>query len=427
MAPRQPAGGGVTDPAPPVGRPPADLYVARQPILDRAKRTYAYELLFRPGESDRYDGSDGDRASLRVLDASFLSAGIHDITGGKRAFVNFTRETLVSGYASILPRNVVVVEVLESVVPDEEVLEACRLLKDAGHTLALDDFVAGSDAERLVTLADIVKVDFVHTAAAERRRLAQRFLAQGLVLVAEKVETEAEFVEGVELGYHYFQGYFFERPVRVAATTLPAAKLTLLRLLQRVNQPSADFQEIEALIKQEVGLTYKLLAYLNSAAMGRRQRIESVGHALILLGEDGVRKWVSVVALAGLGIDRPFELVVVSVTRARFCETAADAIGVGARAQDAFLLGLFSLLDALLSRPMAEILSTVPLADDARAALSGEDNALRRLLELAIAYERGDWARAAGLARAWPVPETTFAQLHRRAVEEANATTRLVS
>ncbi len=416
----------MTDPATSAGGPTPDLYVARQPILDRAKRTYAYELLFRSGASDGYDASDGDRASLRVLDASFLSSGIHEITGGKRAFVNFTRETLVSGYATILPRDVVVIEVLESVVPDEDVLKACRHLKAAGHTLALDDFEAGSDAERLVAFADIVKVDFVHTTAAERASLARRFLAQGLVLVAEKVETEGAFTEGVELGYHYFQGYFFERPVLVAATSLPASKLTLLRLLQRVNQPAPDFREVETLIKQEVGLTYKLLTYLNSAAMGRRQRIESIGHALILLGEDGVRKWVSVVALAGLGIDRPFELVVASVTRARFCETGAGAIGgLGARPQDAFLLGLFSLLDALLGRPMPEILTTVPLTDDVRAALCGEDNALRRLLELAIAYERGDWAKAAGLARGWPVPETTFVQLHRRAVEEANATTRL--
>ena len=414
----------MTDPAVPGGGPPADLFVARQPILDRFKRTYAYELLFRSGAADRYDeGTDGDRASLRVLDASFLSAGIHEITGGKRAFVNFTRETLVEGYATILPRDIVVVEVLESVVPDEDVLKACRLLKAAGHTLALDDFVAGSEAERLVALADIVKVDFVHTAPAERRRLAQRFAAQGLILVAEKVETEAEFTEGVELGYHYFQGYFFERPVLVAGTSLPAAKLTLLRLLQRALQPAPDFLEVEALIKQEVGLTYKLLVYLNSAAMGRRQRIESVGHALILLGEDGMRKWVSVVALAGLGIDRPFELVVASVTRARFCESAAVAVGVGARAQDAFLLGLFSLLDALLGRPMPEVVASVPLADDTRAALCGDDNPLRRLLDLGIAYERGDWARATHLASAWPLPEATFAQLHRRAVEDADTTT----
>lgn len=402
-----------------------DVFVARQPILDRARRTDGYELLFRSGTANQFDGTSGDQASLNVLDVSFFTLGLPAITGGKRAFVNFTRDTLMRGYATILPRHQVVVEILETVEPDDDVVEACRVLKQAGHTIALDDFVPGGAGERLVPFADIVKVDFERSGPAARARLASELRARGVALLAEKVETEHEFAEGVAAGYSYFQGYFLSRPVIVSGPSVPAAKLSLLQLLHEIHRPGADLAAIEQVIKREVALTYKLLTYINSVAFGFRRRIETVGHALAMLGEVGVKKWASVAALSGLGIDKPFELVVTSVSRARFCELLAAAAGLQHRAADAFLMGLFSMMDALLGRPLAEVVGLLPVADDVRGALSGESNALRQLLDLAVAYERGHWAAVAAQSAALSVQDGALSEMYLQAVAWGNAASAL--
>jgi EAL and modified HD-GYP domain-containing signal transduction protein len=402
-----------------------DVFVARQPILDRARRTDGYELLFRSGTVNHFDGSSGDQASLNVLDVSFFTLGLPAITGGKRAYVNFTRDTLMRGYATILPRQQVVVEILETVVPDDDVVEACRVLKQAGHTIALDDFVAGGPAERLVPFADIIKVDFERSAPADRARLVERLRPTGVALLAEKVETEDEFAEGVAAGYTYFQGYFLSRPVIISGPSVPAAKRSLLQLLHEIHRPGADLAAIEQVIKREVALTYKLLTYINSAAFGFRRRIETVGHTLAMLGEVGVKKWASVAALSGLGSDKPFELVVTSVSRARFCELLAVGAGLQRRAADAFLMGLFSMMDALLGRPLVEILDQLPVAADVRQALSGESNPLRRLLDLAVAYERGHWSAVAEHSAALSLQDGALSEMYLQAVAWGNAASAL--
>jgi c-di-GMP-related signal transduction protein len=402
-----------------------DVFVARQPILDRARRTDGYELLFRSGSANQFDAASGDQASLNVLDVSFFTLGLPAITGGKRAFVNFTRDTLMRGYATILPRRQVVVEILETVEPDDDVIQACRVLKQAGHTIALDDFVPGGPGERLVPFADIVKVDFERSGPAERAQLAERLRPRGVALLAEKVETEDDFAQGVAAGYAYFQGYFLSRPLIVSGPSVPAAKLSLLKLLHEIHGPGADLAAIEQVIKREVALTYKLLTYINSAAFGFRRRIETVGHALAMLGEVGVKKWASVAALSGLGIDKPFELVVTSVLRARFCELLAAAAGLQHRAADAFLMGLFSMMDALLGRPLAEVVAQLPVADDVRDALSGESSVLRPLLDLAVAYERGHWAAVAAQSAALSIQDGALSEMYLQAVAWGNAASAL--
>jgi EAL and modified HD-GYP domain-containing signal transduction protein len=404
-----------------------DVCVARQPILDRSGRTFGYELLFRSGATEAFDGADGDQASLSVLDTSFLTLGIESITGGRRAFVNFTRHTLVNGYATILPRSLIVVEILENVPPDEEVLRACRLLKEAGHMIALDDFVLGAAGQPFVEVVDIVKVDFTLSGPRERVLLAEQLRPLGVKLLAEKVETQEDFTQGLDAGYTYFQGYFFSRPVLVSGKSLPAQKLVLLQLLREVNRPETDLNGIEALVRREVSLTYKLLAYLNSAAFGFRRPIRTVRHALAMLGEAGMRKWVSVIALSGLAGDQPFELVVSSVVRARFAESLSSAAGLADRADDAFLMGLFSLIDALVGRPLAEILDTLPLGDDIRLALLGDASPLRRVLDLVLAYERASWDAVAGLASELGLAESAVADLYVQALEWGNAAAPLQS
>jgi EAL and modified HD-GYP domain-containing signal transduction protein len=400
-----------------------DAFVARQPIFDRARRTYAYELLFRAGRTEHgAPGGDPDQASIRVLDIAYLLLGIERVTGGRPAFVNFTRDTLVKGYASIAPGSSIVVEILESVVADAEVLEACRRLSEAGHLIALDDVVCDQVSPELLEVADIVKVDFVQNGPQERRRLVEQLRPRGLKLLAEKVETEEDWRQAFEAGYDYFQGYFFSRPVIIAGREVPASRLNLLRLLHRIHQPDADLGQVESIIRHEVSLTLKLLTYMNLTAFGLRQPVSSIRQALLLLGVNGVRKWASVVALASAGGDRPFELVVTSVVRARFCELLAQRAGGEARAEDGFFAGLFSLLDAILGRPLPELLDTLPIGDDVRRALLGQAGALRGVLDVVLAYERGAWDAVARLAAAHGLDERAVAEAYVTAVAWGNST-----
>jgi EAL and modified HD-GYP domain-containing signal transduction protein len=368
-----------------------EVFVARQPIFDRYRQLYAYELLFRSGLQNAFQATDSDRASIKVIADSFLRFGIQRMTGGKRAFINFTRDTLVKGYATLLPKELVVVEILENVEQDVEVFDACRQLKRLGYTIALDDFVCEDWGNPLVHFADIIKVDFRATSARMRAQLPPLIASRKIRSLAEKIETRAEFDEAVELGYAYLQGYFFSKPMVLSGRDVPGVRGRYLEVLREVNAPSLDFAQIEALIKREPSLTYKLMTYINSVAFGFRSRITSIRQALGLLGEDAVRKWASVVALAGLAQDQPSELVVSSLVRARFCELTAGATMLDDRAPELFFLGLFSLLDAITGRPMAEVLQDLPVADDVKMALLGNRNRLRDVLNCALAYEQAEW------------------------------------
>ena len=400
-----------------------DVFVARQPIFDRRRRTYAYELLFRSdADSVDYDGSNADHASLHVLDASLSVLGLETLTGGKRAFINFTRDTLVNGYASILPKHSVVVEILETVEPDDEVLKVCRTLKDTGHLLALDDFVPGQSHEEFLELVDIVKVDFVQNTRDDRARVVDRLRPRGVKLLAEKVETPDDFAHALRAGYHYFQGNFFEKAVVLSARDVPASNLSLLNLLREINRPDADFRRIEEVIKREVALTYKLLSYMNRAAFAFRRKVQTLQQALMMLGESGVKKWVSMVALTAMGVDKPFELVVNSVVRAKFCESVALRIGIGERAHEAFLMGLLSLIDTLLERPLPELLGVLPLTEDVRQALLGEANELGDVYRLVLAYERGAWDQVPKLAADLGLSEAVIPDLYVQAIAWGNST-----
>ena len=368
-----------------------DRFVARQPIFDESLKVWAYELLFRSSPENFFVETDGDEATSRVIANSFLLFGIDAIAEDGRAFINFTRNLLIKDYAIALPRERVVVEVLETVEPDEEVVAACRKLKKHGFVLALDDFVADSALEPLVDLADIVKVDFMLTDAASQRRLASQLLPRGVRLLAEKIETHEQLHLAKDMGYTLFQGFFFSKPVIISRKEIPGNKLHYLRILKELGKSQVDLKNLARTISQDVSISYKLLRYVNSTAMGLRQQVTSIERAVYLLGEQGSRRWISLAVLTGLGEDRTPELVKTSLIRAKFAELLGVACGREDRRSDYFLMGLFSLVDALLGRPMAEILEELPLAEDVRAGLLGEENLMRAVLDLIAAYEQGDW------------------------------------
>ena len=395
-------------------------FVARQPIFDTKMKIYGYELLFRAGLEPYFRCDDPDLATSSVVVDGFLLFGMKTLTGGRRAFVNFTRNLLINDYAKVLPPEQVVVEILESVVPDEQVVAACRDLRARGYMLALDDFAFGIKHKPLVGLVDIVKIDFRQMKVPGRRDLMHACGNRGITFLAEKVETRSQYEQARQMGCSLFQGYFFGKPEILSSREIPTHQHNYYHLLQAIQQPQPNLIELEEIIKHETSLSYKLLRYLNSAAFAFRMEIRSIRHALALLGLDEVRKWVSVVAIAGIAKDRPSELVITSMVRARFAELLAPEAGLEERAPECFLMGLLSMMDAILGRPLADILAEVPVTADIKAALLTGSSPLHPIYEFIRAYERGDWDEIVPRADALRLTESRVTEAYLEAADWAN-------
>jgi c-di-GMP-related signal transduction protein len=378
-----------------------DVLVARQAIFDRERRVYGYELLFRSNAGqNEFDGTEGGLATKQVLANSLLVIGLENLVGTKKAFVNFGRGPLLQGWHASLPPESTVIELLETVEPDAEVLEACRKLREDGYRIALDDFVFRPGCEDLLDIADLVKIEIQSVPRPEQELLVRSSKARGLQVLAEKVETHEEFEWARQAGYDYFQGYFFARPVMMRGRQIPTAKLHCLRLLQEAQRPELDFERLEKLILQDVSLSYQLLRYVNSPLFSLSGNIRSIRQALLFFGEIELRKWIALATLARTAENKPSELIRHSLVRARFCESVARLAKNGLQ-QSAFLTGLFSLLDALIDRPLEETLSAMRLAPEIAAVLAGkapEGDRLAAVYELARSYELADWRRVEEIA-----------------------------
>lgn len=370
-----------------------EAFIGRQAILDQQKNVYAYEILFRSGLKNAFDPNlDGNVATQSVMVNAMLDFGMNKLVSDKRAFINFTEQNLLTRAPKLLPSETVVVEILENVQPTSEILEVVKELKEAGYKIALDDFVLLPGYEPLIEMADIIKVDFRITESPEERKKMREILPKHVRLLAEKIETEEEFQQALTYGYVLFQGYFFCKPTILQQKRLTSNALSKMRLLREINRQNVDFSAITGVISSDTNLVHKLLTYINSAGVGLANHVSNLKQATVLLGASGVRRWVTLVSLQTFSEDKPPELFTLSLMRAKFCELiAAKLKRPGLTADTGFLLGMFSLLDVLLNLPMEEVLKEVNLSDELTDALLGKDNDLRRLLDLVIAYEKGDW------------------------------------
>lgn len=375
--------------------------MARQPILNREQNTHGYELLSRSGPDNFFLQTDPDEATVSTIDFSLLAAS-SALTAGLPAFVNCTRNILMRDLITLLPRDRVVVEVLEDVIADEETLAACDRLRRAGYQIALDDYVPNSHTMRLLPFADIVKVDFLATNATRQAAIATDMRRRGIRLLAEKIETRDQFEFASRLGYHYFQGYFFCRPQMLTLNDIPCSKMAALHILSVANRDVYDVDELEQAILRDPSLCYRLLRYLNSASFGLFP-IRSIRHALSLLGQREIQKWVSIVVVISVARDRPGELIASTLTRARTCETLSALCHVDA--SEAFMVGVVSLMDAILDRPMDTVIAQLPLTNACKDALRGGRDPLGRLLQLAIGCERGAWEKISASAVELKLPE----------------------
>jgi EAL and modified HD-GYP domain-containing signal transduction protein len=368
-------------------------YVARQPIFDRDEKVFGYELLFRDGLVNCFTG-DSDYASRSTVDSSLL-IGLDVLCDGRCAFVNCTRDTLLKGLVTLLPSTLTIVEVLESVPPDPDVVAACKSLKEQGYMIALDDYVADDAREPLAEIADIIKVEMQLTTEQQREQMIRQFGPRRCRMLAEKIETHGDFVRARDQGFVYFQGYFFRRPEMLSTRDMPAHRLNYLRMLQEVSRPELDLNGLERLIKSEASVCYRLLRYLNSATFSFQKEIHSVKHALSLLGERDVRRWVRLIAAVGAGQDKTSDLVLSALVRGRFGELLSPRVSHGE--SDLFLLGLLSLIDAMLEMSMDAVLERISLDHETKAVLLGRPSVLRPVFQLMLAHESGEWAAAAAL------------------------------
>jgi c-di-GMP-related signal transduction protein len=389
-------------------------YVARQPIFTADEKVFGYELLFRDGVEDYFRETDADAAARKTLDTS-QQMGLQTLCEGRLAFVNCTREVLLKDYVTLLPSAQTVVEVLESVPADDLVKAAVQRLKQAGYMIALDDFVLDDARTPLVEFADILKVDLQITTPEQRATLVNRFGPWRCRMLIEKVETREEFNATKTAGFIYFQGYFFRKPELLQAKEIPANRLNYLRLLQAVSKPDLEVREMEELIKHEASVCYRLLRYLNSAAFGIRNEVRSIRHALTLLGEREVRRWVRLVVTLTAAEGRSSELLNTAMTRARFCELISNRVPHGD--SDLFLMGLLSMIDAILEIPMVTILENIPLEHETKAVLMGSPSKLTPVYQLMLAREAGDWEGTAERSRELGLSESEIAESYWQAMQ----------
>ncbi len=400
------------------GAPEVGLrYVARQPILDLHGRVYGYELLFRDGPGTIFTG-DGDLATRTMLDNT-LVFGWEKLASGAMAFVNCTREALTEALVDVMPPSMTVLEVLETLEPTPDLIEACRKLKADGFKIALDDFTWRSEVEPLVELADIIKVDFTLSDSDERRWMIRRLGNRGITWLAEKVETQAEYQQACDEGFTLFQGYYFCRPVLLQNRKVPANRLSQIEILQMLRAEQIDMKKLARLVKREAALTYRLLKLVNSPVCAVRQEVRSVETALLAVGEDTFRRIATLAITSELSTGQPAELLRMAFVRGRFCELMAAQSGQDSTEQ--YLLGMLSLLPAMLRVPMEQLTPSLPLREEIRQALLGADLPEQKVLGWLEQHEQGNWDACDRIVLQTGLTKATLASAYAQALVWAEA------
>jgi EAL and modified HD-GYP domain-containing signal transduction protein len=387
-------------------------YVARQPILDLRGRVHAYELLFRAGPETAFRG-DGDVATRTMLDNTVMF-GLDRLTAGLPAFVNCTREALTESLVDVLPPSMTVLEVLETLEPNPELIAACRQLKAAGFRLALDDFVWEPRFEPLIELANYIKVDIAATPAYQRRELMQRLKGKAIAMIAEKVETQQEYQQAKAEGFTLFQGYFFCRPILMKNRNIPANRLFHVQILQLLHKDPIDLHQLSDLLKKDTSLTYRLMRLVNSPICAMRQEVRSIETALVVVGEDAFRRIATLAVTSEMNSTQSMEILRMAFVRGRFCELAAGLCGLDSTEQ--YLMGMFSMLPAMLRVSIEDLAPSLPMREDIRGALIGQPLRERCLLQWVESTERGQWAECDKVIEEWSLPSEEIVRCYAEAI-----------
>lgn len=369
-----------------------NFYAARQPILDKSKKLFAYELLFRDSIDNVFPDIDGDEATSKMIEASRFNMGISGFTGNKPAFINFTLETLSQGYPEMLTPDELVVEILETIKPGKKLLALCKELHNKGYTLALDDYEHQSVWAHFYPYIKIIKIDIQQSSIDEIKEVFGVIKSYPHIkMLAEKVETYEEYNQMLQLGFDYFQGYFFAKPEMIETKSLSPSQVAMAELLYETSKTELDLNSITNVFERDVSLSYKLLRYVNSAIFKRRNEISTIKQALVILGSGELKRFIGLMFAVTANPDKPSELINLAMTRAKFCELVAQDIHSQLDISIAFLTGLLSMIDAILDEDMATVLEKLPLSNDIKEPLLTKKGVMAALIQLVEFIEQAQW------------------------------------
>ena len=366
------------------------LYIARQPIYDLNKAVMGYELLYRSNAVNQANIIDPDQASCETILNSFMHIGIDNIVGSALAFINLPREFVINDNLTPMFRDQSVLEILEYIKPDKAVLKGLQRLKSEGHQIALDDFIFRDELIPFVELADFIKIDVRSLTKTDIEQQVALLKPYNVKLIAEKVETHEAYHDCVDLGFEYFQGFFFCHPVMLTRKTLPSNKLVILNIINKLHEPDVGSDELEKILVQDIALSYKLLRYINSAAFALRREVNSIKEAIILLGMDNLKNWITLIMMSRIIDSKPTELIVTGMIRGKMCEFLAENNHPEIKHQ-MFIIGLFSVLDALMDQPLINLLDNVILSTPIKLALLDKSGIQGEIYQHVLQYEKCNW------------------------------------
>lgn len=393
-------------------------FIARQPILDKDQDLFAYELLFRDGVSGTYPEHEPEKSEQ--ISARFNTLGIDEISGDQRAFINFLPETVINRFPEELSAENIIVELTQNPSANTGLMNACELLKHSGYTIALNDNRLQSAVLSPYPYIDIVKVDITTISNRLLEKHIPTLAASGIQLVAEQVSSLDQFAMCRDLGFDYFQGYFFTQPNTKTAKALPSSKVTLLELMSESATAHFNLEKVASIIERDAALSYLLLRFINNPMINKREKITSLRHALHYLGEVEVKKFIALLSLASLNDTKPVELLQVSLVRAKFCELFELHKHGKKRAMSAFIVGLFSLLDAILDGDMESILEKLPISEDIKKALLGNDSDFAQYLHTARAFESGLWGKIITQSENLDIPQQDLHGIFNESIRWSN-------
>lgn len=370
-----------------------EVYLARQPIFDRQMNIFGYELLYRRSSKENFfDGIDAQQATAEVINNAFFTNELEDLTDGTKAFINFSEELILNEVPFLLPKEQIVIEVLEDVNPTPAVIKACQKLKDEGYTIALDDFIFDERFEPLIELAHIIKVEYPAVSIENQKYFIQKYKREhGITFLAEKIETREQQQVALDIGYDLLQGYFYSKPVIVTGKEIEIFETNILQIIQEMEKEEPDYHILANIIERDLSLSYKLLKIVNSIGYGSRHKIESINQALVRLGIDEIKKWIYLLMLQEKRNVQNKELIKISLIRAKLMELISIELKSAYHYFDFFLTGMFSSIDTLLNKKMEEIVATLPLEEHVENALLGKGNELSEVLKIALLVEKGEW------------------------------------
>lgn len=392
-----------------------DIFIARQGIYDKNGKVVAYELLYRNSMENSYNPLIEDEVSTYKVIENISSFGLDILTNKKRAFVNFSEALIMKDIATLLPKENVVIEVLETVNPSEEIINKLLSLKDLGYYIALDDVVEVEHIVKFIGVIDIVKVDFRLATSEARKKIAYICNKYNIDMLAEKVETSEELNEAKGLGYIYFQGYYYSKPSIFLGKDIAVKNTSIFILLVELIKENYDIDKVEYIMKTDVALTYKFLKFINSSYFNFLQEIKSIRQAIILIGRAELRKWLSILTVVEMSsINDGYANII--IIRAKFCEEIANIISPN-YAPQAFMVGLFSNMHQMIEKNIDYVVKELPLNSEIKNALLGEQNILKDILDLALAYENVDSDKITEMRKKMSINEDLLWRIYSKSIE----------